>query len=166
MVSGLFKDTVTLSRQSRLEAEPGSVTLTHFRIARMLQVVLSWLFQFPYQLQVLTLQQHLPRVPCCPLETSGGNGNACSAYWLWCLQDCRPCNWWVHQDAQTCPRTHSGSHPIAGNRWQENYCQTHACISQELCARAGGVLAFSGYTVDVQIIGDVCKYARKRQGQR
>lgn len=74
MVSGLFKDTVTLSRQSRLEAEPGSVTLTHFRVARMLQVVLSWLFQFPYQLLVLTLQQHLLRVPCCPLETSGGNG--------------------------------------------------------------------------------------------
>lgn len=50
------------------------MTLTHFRVARMLQVVLSWLFQFPYQLLVLTLQQHLLRVPCCPLETSDGNG--------------------------------------------------------------------------------------------
>lgn len=74
MVSGLFKDTVTLSRQSRLEVEPGSVTLMHFRTARMLRVVLSWLFQFLPQLQVFTRQQHLPRVPCCPLETSGGHG--------------------------------------------------------------------------------------------
>lgn len=74
MVSGLFKDTVTLSRRSRLEAEPGGVTLVHFRIARMLQVVPNWLFQFPHQLQVLTRQQHLPRVSCCPLRTSGGHG--------------------------------------------------------------------------------------------